>query len=201
MEVCRGDIFEVVNWVRVSGSEQTANRPAVIVSNDIGNMHSNICEVVYLTTSEKKPLPTHADVMCKLPSKALCEQIVTISQDRLGEYIRSCSDAEMKEIDKALMISLGLDLPSVTDVPAVQRVCNQEIDDLKMKLEGAERALDEAGGNLKHEKAICHALQKELGKLKSQPICTLDSDEVVRLKAQIEVLEKQNERLLDRLIG
>lgn len=225
MEIYRGDIFYVKgNAGKTIGSEQKPDRPAVVVSNDKANEHSPVVEVVYLTTQEKKPLPTHVEVLCRVPSIALCEQVHSIFVDRLDEYIKTCTNDEMKAIDRALMISLGLN-PDVT--------CNEsddsQIDDLKMKLEGAERMLDEeksfvdslqkelgeladerdalerkledAEDKFKHEKGICHALQMELDELKKQPIFSPDSDEVVRLKAQIEVLEKQNERLLDRLIG
>lgn len=143
MEICRGDIYFVRNFVKVSGSEQTAERPAVIVSNDTGNKFSSMCEVVYLTTKDKKPLPTHVEVMARIPSTAMCEQITSVSQDRLTEYIRTCTDEEMAAIDRALMVSLGLDLPVATELPAVNRISQIEIDDLRMKLEGAERELDE----------------------------------------------------------
>lgn len=155
MEVYRGDIFYVRKGGYITGSEQDQGRPAVIVSNDIRNHRSNICEAVYLTTQDKKPLPTHVEVMCKVPSIALCEQIVSVSQERLGEFVRSCTEAEMKAIDKALMVSLGLDFPLFTDVPAVERVNNQEIDNLKMKLEGAEKELDE-------KKAMLNEVQIQL---------------------------------------
>lgn len=110
MEIYRGDIFFVKKFGYKTGSEQHSGRPAVVVSNDIGNKHSNTCEIVYLTSKRKKPLPTHVDIMCKIPSVALCEQIYSVSKDRLVEYVRECTEAEMKEIDRALMISLGLDL-------------------------------------------------------------------------------------------
>ena len=57
-ELKRGDIYFVVGGAAV-GSEQTANRPAVVVSNDIGNKFAPIVEVVYLTTRKKAGLPTH----------------------------------------------------------------------------------------------------------------------------------------------
>lgn len=107
IDVFRGDVFYVKNF-KGTGSEQSGERPAVIVSNDIGNKHSGICEVVYLTTKKKKPLPTHVSIMCRVPSVALCEQVCTVSQERLGEFVRTCTDEEMKKIDKALAISLNL---------------------------------------------------------------------------------------------
>lgn len=224
MEVYRGDIFEVRNFVRVNGSEQTANRPAVIVSNNIGNKHSDICQVVYLTTKEKKPLPTHVEVMCRMPSTAMCEQVVTVSQDRLCEFIRSCSDAEMKAIDKALMISLGLidDWSDAKTPDPAATVDNFLIDDLKMKLEGAERELDETKEKFMHEKNVCHALQVEMDKMRSEEreleaILELlkeenerlknakpmedNTVEVAVLKAQLEIYKQQNEMMFEKLIA
>ena len=110
----RGDIFYVMKVDPITGSEQEQGRPAVIVSNDIGNEHANIVEVVYLTTKDKKPLPTHVEVKSNVLSTALCEQITTVSKDRLGQFIRQCTYEEMKALDKAMMISLGIEPPDET---------------------------------------------------------------------------------------
>lgn len=113
MEYYRGDIFYVRKHpLGTCGSEQDAGRPAVIVSNNKGNKFSYQVEIVYLTTAEKKPMPTHVPVMCDMPSIALCESVFTVDKTRLGEYIRCCSQQEMAGIDKALMISLGLETPT-----------------------------------------------------------------------------------------
>lgn len=111
MEIYRGDIFYVKknDNNRFQGSEQFDERPAIVVSNNKCNEHSPVVEVVYLTTQDKKPLPTHVEVLCQVPSTALCEQVISINKGRLTSYIRSCTDEEMDDIDKALMVSLGLD--------------------------------------------------------------------------------------------
>lgn len=108
IEPKRGDIFYICKEHTV-GCEQEAGRPAVIVSNDTGNQHASIVMVVYLTTRTKNPLPTHVQLVAKALSTALCEQITTVSKDRLGGYIRTCSDREMCYIDEALMRALGID--------------------------------------------------------------------------------------------
>lgn len=105
----RGDIWFVRGGKAVVGSEPYGNRPAVIVSNNKGNKTSPNVEVVFLTTKDKKFLPTHAKVLCKTPSIALCENVQTVSKDRLIDYIRTCSKKEMKQIDKALLCSFGLE--------------------------------------------------------------------------------------------
>ena len=206
MEVYRGDIFYIRKGGYTTGSEQEQGRPAVIVSNDIGNKYSQIYEVVYLTSQEKKPLPTHVPVMCKVPSTAMCEQITNVSQDRLGNFVRTCTDEEMEAIDRALAISLGIDLTEV------QRVNNQEIDNLKMKLEGAERMLDEEKAKHLEEKTFLEKHNKEL-------ICRLEeiaekehlqtvldaagnqNEETTKLTTERNLYKKLYEQTLERLIG
>lgn len=78
-EIYRGDIYYIMPFYTVTGSEQRAGRPGVVVSNDINNRHSPNVEIVFLTSQEKKPLPTHVPVMCRVPSTALCENIQTVS--------------------------------------------------------------------------------------------------------------------------
>lgn len=107
----RGDIFYITTGGTYVGSEQRPGRPGVIVSNDVGNKFSSNVEVVFLTSQIKKELPTHVSIVCKVPSTALCENIQTVSKDRIGSFIRTCSDKEMEEIDTALLCSLGISLP------------------------------------------------------------------------------------------
>lgn len=112
-EIKRGDIFYVVNNYQEEGSEQRAGRPAVIVSNDKGNTYSGIVEIVYLTTQPKTDLPTHIDIRsAERPSIALCEQITSISKNRLGNYIGTCSEYELDMLNAAMLISLGIDIPA-----------------------------------------------------------------------------------------
>lgn len=116
MDILRGDIFFIQKYDRYSdtGVIESEGRPAVIVSNNVHNEFSGLVEVVYLTSQEKKPIPAHVPVMCKVPSTALCEQIDTVSKERLGNYVRKCTDEEMAAIDKALMYSLGIEQIEVT---------------------------------------------------------------------------------------
>lgn len=66
-------------------------------------------EVVFLTTREKKPLPTHVKIISsRQPSIALCEQIETVDKGRIGNYINEVSQAELKGIERAILISLDI---------------------------------------------------------------------------------------------
>lgn len=111
-EFRRGDIFYVSPNPQAmeTGCEQWANnRPAIIISNNTGNHYSRVVEIVYLTTKQKKNLPTHVQVKCERMSTALCETIYTVDKSRLGAYVRTLSDSEMQMIDNALLVSIGLE--------------------------------------------------------------------------------------------
>lgn len=105
----RGDVFYVTS-ILATGSEQSGTQPGIIVSNDIGNEHASIVEVVYTTTQRKRLLPTHVPLKSlPRPCIALCEQITTVSKERLENYIGRLSDDEMKSINNALQVSLELE--------------------------------------------------------------------------------------------
>ena len=91
----RGEIYyiEPSKTIQVTGSEQRANRPGIIVSCDMNNEHSEIVEVVYLTTQPKKELPTHVIInSANRQSIALCEQIHSVAVERVTNYMGECSD-------------------------------------------------------------------------------------------------------------
>ena len=137
--------------------------------------------------------------------------------DAFVDFVRTTTDEEFEDVMNKVSESLGLN-PEVT--------CNgsddRRIDDLKMKLEGAERELDEAKAKFTHENNVCHALQVELEKkqkenlnleedielfkaeierLRNSKPMNSDPDEVAVLKAQIEIYKQQNEKMFERLIG
>ena len=106
----RGDIYYVREIKDAVGSEQKGYRPAIVISNNVGNKHSKIKQVVYITTKNKNEIPTHVVInSAKYTSIAICEQIFSVSDERIGRYIGHCTEDEMEELDKALMISIGLD--------------------------------------------------------------------------------------------
>lgn len=116
-DIKRGDIFYIANSkYYATDPENEAGRPAIVVSNDILNKSSSVVEVVYLTTRDKKPMPTHVGIICKIPSTALCETIYTVTKDRIGDFIKSCSAEEMAAIDKAMAVSLGLSVSTEREV-------------------------------------------------------------------------------------
>lgn len=99
MEIKRGDIW-YVSKDNYTGCEQAAGRPAIIVSNEKNNACAETVEVVYLTTQPKKDLPTHVLIRSsERESTALCEQITTVSVDRLLGYKGHLTPAEMTNVE------------------------------------------------------------------------------------------------------
>lgn len=110
--ISRGDIFYVTDNPErpETGAEIWANRPALIVSNDVFNNTSNVVQIVYLSTSaKKKPNPTHIFVKSGAKTAiALCEQIHTVDMSRLTDYIGHATIEEMNDIDGALLFTLQI---------------------------------------------------------------------------------------------
>lgn len=127
-DIRRGEIFYISRGgVTTHGSEQFADRPAVVVSNDKNNENSGVIEIVYMTTQPKTDLPTHVTVRSTgRISTVLCEQVYSVAVERVGTYIGQCSDAEMQNIDIALMISLQLDGNTKTSKKYTETIAKQE---------------------------------------------------------------------------
>ena len=111
----RGDIY-YAELNPVIGSEQGGTRPVLIISNDIGIRHSPTVIVAAITSRvhTKAKLPTHTAIRdfegLNKDSIILLEQIRTIDKKRLQEYIGMLSESEMARVDKALAISVSLNI-------------------------------------------------------------------------------------------
>lgn len=113
----RGEIYYIKSNYSETGYEMKGDRPAVIVSNDKNNERSGCLEVVFLTTKPKRPLPTHVLVRedTARPSTVLCEQITSVDIGRFSDYMGTLTDEEMRAVDKALAVSIGLPVPGEDD--------------------------------------------------------------------------------------
>lgn len=110
-EIKRGDIY-YADLSPVVGSEQGGTRPVLIVQNNVGNKYSPTVIVSAITSQlSKAKIPTHIELpanVYNLPkdSVILCEQIRTIDKRRLGQKVTSLDEQKMKEVNKALFISI-----------------------------------------------------------------------------------------------
>ena len=107
--VSRGDVYHIGRGGgNPTGSEIWPDRPAVIVSNDAINEKSDFVTVVYLTTSQKRPMPYHVPVLsCGKPATAMCEQVFSVDKSRLESKLCTLADKEMDAVGKGLQMSLA----------------------------------------------------------------------------------------------
>lgn len=108
----RGDIY-YADLNPAVGSEQGGIRPVLVVQNDVGNCYSPTIIIVVLTSKSKKKLPTHISIHSgegniAMDSTVLLEQLRTIDKFRLQKYVGSISGETMDRIDRAMLVSLGL---------------------------------------------------------------------------------------------
>jgi len=109
----RGDIF-YADLSPVVGSEQGGLRPILILQNDIGNRYSPTVIAAAITSKlNKAKLPTHIELSCaeyglEKDSVVLLEQIRTLDKSRLKEKVSTLSEIKMQEVNRAMLISLGV---------------------------------------------------------------------------------------------
>ena len=104
----RGDIY----WVSLDptlGSEIRKTRPALVISNDIGNELSSRVVVAPITSSVHKIYPFQVKVelegkICKI----LLDQIRTVDKARLKNKMLSLPSQLMQQVGTAIQVSLGL---------------------------------------------------------------------------------------------
>src|SRR5579859_2704208 len=91
-----------VDWNPARGSEQAGRRPALIVQNDPFNRNERYPNTVVVAISTSgRSIPTHVGLESseenglRERSYVKCEQVVTISKDRLQDFIGTVDEETM----------------------------------------------------------------------------------------------------------
>ena len=109
---CRGDIYWV-NLDPVIGSEIAKTRPALIISNDIGNQYADRVIVAPISSGGGKVYPFEVRLNARegglaKDSKVLLDQIRTVDKSRLGNRIGKLALERMEEVNRAIRLSLAV---------------------------------------------------------------------------------------------
>ena len=116
----RGEIWFAEMGEHYDSCVQSGCRPVLVISNNIGNRHSQTVTVVPLTSRLKRPdLPTHVQVNPSdyvlhdeggmIRSMILAEQITTIGKNSLLHRVATIkNDEKMAAIDTAVQRQLDL---------------------------------------------------------------------------------------------
>ena len=122
----RGDIF-FTRFDNATGSEQSGNRQAVVLQNDVGNFYSPTLIVATLTSkaAKKYTQPTHCLLVndfLSVPSIVQAEQIFTIDKSRVLKFLGHLTPEEMRRVDDAVRISLALNpMGSIQQIEPIRR--------------------------------------------------------------------------------
>ena len=96
------------------GAEIQKTRPAVVIQNDVANRRSPITIVAAITSQFDEPIyPTEALIRAPdgglgVDSVVLLNQIRSVDRGRLVRRLGVLSTRSMHEVDRALLLSLGL---------------------------------------------------------------------------------------------
>lgn len=126
----------------------------------------------------------------------MCEQVYSVSTERVGTYIGECTDKEMENIDIALMISLQLDGNMKTSKKYNETIKEQqeEIDSLKKEIEMLQQEHEDAIAEIEQDAAVYVEENKKIAN-------TEKTEDTIRLQTERDTYKTMYEQLLNRLVN
>lgn len=110
MEILRGDVYWInFNETHPQGGEIKKKRPAVVISNDLANQYSNRVQVIPVSSNISKLYPCEAVITVKkAENKAMVDQIMTVSKERLAGKVCTLSAKDLEIIAEVMRIHFKL---------------------------------------------------------------------------------------------
>ncbi len=113
-DISRGDIWWA-EWSPGRGSEQVGRRPALVVQVNAMNCSTRYGNVIVLAiTTQDRPVPTHVRIDpspgngLRAVSYVMCEQVLTVSKQRLEGRLGAASPPDMRRVEAGLRRVLDL---------------------------------------------------------------------------------------------
>lgn len=176
MEVYKGDIFYIEK------GKTGEKSPAVVVTATEVMKKTGCAQVAWLTNKEENFSPTHVKIMCMTPSIAICEKLSFAYFDRFGEYVRTCTEKEMQDIDNALLITLGIEQRN-------NNVDSEEIRTLKKELEEKQREIEEMKASAREKETE----EKEPDDQMEETANRLQHEAGIKCSSELEKVQKYQE--------
>ena len=99
-----------INFEPSIGGEIQKKRPAVIVSNNASNKFLNRVQIIPLTSRTERLYPSEALVAFDgKESKAMADQLATVSKSRLLSRVGTISQEDMRKVEEAIKIQLAIE--------------------------------------------------------------------------------------------
>lgn len=110
----RGEIW-LLDWSPARGSEQAGFRPALVIQTDAANSNPSYPNTIVLAVSTKgKAVPFHVSLKPNRrnglteASFVKCEQVLTVTKDRLVRKLGVIGGEELQRINRAVRLVLDV---------------------------------------------------------------------------------------------
>lgn len=104
----RGEVWWV-NFDPSLGGEIKKRRPAVIISNNAANTFLNRLQVVPITSNVDRVYPSEALVeLDGRQAKVMADQLTMVSKQRLGHKVGDLTADDLRKVEQAVRLQLGL---------------------------------------------------------------------------------------------
>lgn len=179
---------------------QYGMRHWLVISNNAGNSTSPTCNVVPITGAcGKANIPTHVSVTFRgRKFEALCEQIMTINSVSLLDYSYTLSEADMKNVEKALMVQFDFSqmlCGVATDIEPMLIKTQQRLEKLMAQFENNMKLLMEG-----HEKRLSALLKSDESR-QQMPAAGPSSKKPIGLQIRSAKKLSQIEKFISRYPG